>query len=170
MEILRHCQRCLIGWRTLRGRATRGEFWVFHAMLVVVLFLVVLGYFFTLSAMGADVDSPMRKPITITYIVLSAGLMIFLFIASVSVTVRRLHDRNRSGKWYLFYAVLSVVQAVYSQFVPTNDTAIMIGAGLAGLVLLSTLIGFILMCLKGTDGVNNYGADPQRPIDLNVFA
>jgi uncharacterized membrane protein YhaH (DUF805 family) len=55
-----------------------------------------------------------------------------VLIPSLAVLVRRLHDTNRSGWWFLL------------MFVP-----------LLNLVLL------VFMFLDGTAGTNDYGADPK---------
>ncbi|MEO0912543.1 MAG: DUF805 domain-containing protein [Pseudomonadota bacterium] len=170
MDFLYHCQKCLTEWRTFKGRATRAEFWSFHAMLFVIMISLFIGYFTMLSALGISVGQTFQQPVMTAYMTLATALLIFLFVASVSVTIRRLHDRNRSGNWYLIYATLSVSQSAYAELAPATGPAILLGAALAALVLLATLIGLVMMCLPGTDGVNNFGADPRRPIDLNVFA
>ncbi|QHQ37165.1 DUF805 domain-containing protein [Algicella marina] len=170
MEIITHCQKALTDWRTFSGRATRGEFWSFHAMLAVVIISLFIGYFTMLSALGIGVGNTFQEPVMAAYMALAVTLLVFLLTASVSVTIRRLHDRNLSGRWYLAYAVLSLVQSLWSELAPMTHTGIMIGAGLAATVLFASLVGFLLMCLRGTDGVNNFGNDPRRPIDLNVFA
>ena len=58
----------------------------------------------------------------------------FLFTVQLSLAVRRLHDQARSGWWLL--AVL-------------------------GPVLGPLLLAFLLPCRRGTDGDNQYGADPR---------
>lgn len=170
MDFFYHCQKCLTDWRTFKGRATRSEFWSFHAMLMVIMISLFIGYFSMLSALGISVGQTFQQPVMTAYMTLAFTLLMFLFMASVSVTIRRLHDRNRSGNWYLVYAALSVSQSAYAELAPATGPAMLLGGVLAGLVLAATLIGLVMMCLRGTDGVNNYGADPRRPIDLNVFA
>jgi len=55
-----------------------------------------------------------------------------IFLPSLSVAVRRLHDTNHSGWWY-WIALVPII---------------------GGLVL------FVFMCMRGTDGLNDYGLDP----------
>ena len=54
------------------------------------------------------------------------------FLPSLAVTVRRLHDTNRSGWWVLITLIPYI----------------------GGIILL------ILLCLKGTEGDNRFGEDP----------
>ncbi|PHM36321.1 DUF805 domain-containing protein [Xenorhabdus innexi] len=99
------------------GRARRKEYWMFYlfhmlAFLVVGILAAILG-----DTFGA-----------ILYVIYFLGTI----IPSLAVTVRRLHDSNRSGWWFLLC------------FVPV-----------AGIVV------FIFTVLEGTEGSNDYGADPK---------
>ena len=58
-------------------------------------------------------------------------------IPSISVTVRRLHDIDKSGWWY------------FINFVPA----------------IGGLWALVLMCIDGTRGPNQYGPDPKS-VDL----
>ena len=67
----------------------------------------------------------------------------------IAVVVRRLHDRDMSGWWYL-------------------------GAIVAGMIpivgILASLAIFVLMLLPGTAGPNRFGPDPKDPSSAQVFA
>jgi uncharacterized membrane protein YhaH (DUF805 family) len=65
------------------GRASRKEFWMY------ILFYMVINIIF--SVLGLDVIS------------MIVGLM--LFVPSISIGARRLHDTGRSGWWQLVYLV-----------------------------------------------------------------
>ncbi len=56
---------------------------------------------------------------------------IFNFLPSLAVSVRRLHDQNMNGWW------------VIASFIPIIN-----------------ILFLIFMCFRGTQGENNYGADP----------
>ena len=66
--------------------------------------------------------------------ILGALLAIGLFLPSLAVTVRRLHDTDRSGWWVLIAFVPSV-----------------------GVIVL-----LVFMCLAGTSGGYPYGDDPLQ--------
>jgi uncharacterized membrane protein YhaH (DUF805 family) len=72
-----------------------------------------------------------------------------VFIPSIAVTVRRLHDRDMSGWWYLGLAVAGLLPVV---------------GFLASIALI------VLMVLPGTQGANRFGADPKDPYAEDVFA
>lgn len=81
-----------------------------------------------------------------------AGLAVIFLLGSlvptVAVTVRRLHDRDLSGWWYLGALLLGQVP--------------FIGA-------LISLAFLVIMCLDGTRGPNRFGEDPKDPASADVF-
>ena len=102
------------------GRARRKEYWGFY------LFNFIVGFF--IGLIDASYSLILEENLLIgCYILL-------LIIPSWAVTVRRLHDTNRSGWWTL---------------------------------LLFTGIGSLLLLLfvvqEGTEGENDFGADPKEP-------
>lgn len=71
------------------------------------------------------------------------------FIPSIAVTVRRFHDRDMSGWWYLG----------------------LLAAGLIPFVgFIASIALLVLMCLEGTRGTNRFGPDPKDPYSEEVFA
>lgn len=68
------------------GRATRQEFWMFMLFSFIAQFIV--------SATGLDT--------------LAAIFLLALLIPSLSISVRRLHDVNKSG-WWLLLAILPLI-------------------------------------------------------------
>ena len=109
----------LKNWNKFNGRANRSEFWYF------TLFYIILGtitYFIDVSFLDYD---PMN-PTSIG--VLQTAYNLVLLIPSFSVTIRRLHDVNKSGWNLLWY--ITIIGVFYI---------------------------IILNILKGTDGDNKYG-------------
>ena len=110
----------LKNWNKFNGRANRSEFWYF------TLFYFIFGaiaYFIDVSFLGYD-------PMDITSIgVLQVAYNLVLLIPSFSVTIRRLHDINKSGWNLLWY-----------------------------LTIVGTLYIIYLNILKGTDDDNKYGS------------
>jgi len=71
------------------GRARRKEYWMF--LLINILVSIAIGIIGTIIG-----DS--RGLISVS---LSGLYALFIFLPSLAVTVRRLHDTNRSGWWIL---------------------------------------------------------------------
>jgi len=98
------------------GRARRKEYWMFVlGNLIVSILLIIVG-----GILG------IRGFLTLLY---SLGI----FIPCLALTIRRLHDTDRSG-WWLLISLIPL---------------------LGGLVL------FVFMVLPGTAGSNRFGLDPK---------
>lgn len=65
-----------------------------------------------------------------------------LIVPSIAVAVRRFHDQDKSG-WF-----------VLLNFIP----------------LVGGIIVLVFMCLEGTKGDNNYGADPKGQAPVDTFS
>ena len=103
-----------------QGRARRAEYWMF--VLFQLLAVAILG----LILSGGKTDSA-------TATGLMALVTLGLLLPSIAVTVRRLHDTNRTGWWILI------------SFLPL----------IGGLWLL------VLTVLDGTPTSNRFGPDPK---------
>ncbi|WP_410814586.1 DUF805 domain-containing protein [Micromonospora sp. 067-2] len=107
-----------------RGRARRSEYWWFA--LFTVILSIVTGILD--SALGTKIGSEPSSTGVIGLIVSLA-----LLLPTLAVSVRRLHDTDRSG-WWLFIALVPLVGAI-------------------------VLIVFFVK--EGTRGSNRHGADPK---------
>lgn len=76
------------------GRARRKEYWMF------VLFNFIIS--FIISLIGTFIE---------TLLFLQYLYMLAILIPGIAVTVRRLHDTNRSGWWY-FIVFIPIVGAI----------------------------------------------------------
>lgn len=120
-------------YATFQGRARRKEYWLFS--LFVSLAAAIL---FTLSAPIGDWADTAADPASLGFgnPLMSGVLAVFLILIllpSLAVTVRRLHDSDRSG-WWLLLSLLPLI---------------------GGLILL------IFYLLDGTPGHNRFGPDPK---------
>lgn len=128
---------CYAKMVTFSGRASRSEYWWFT--LFQMLFSVVLtaGFVFYMMQMPLMLNTIKATGLPPTEywtpVLVFFGLQfVFLFLPSLSVMVRRLHDTDHSGAWY------------FISFVPL----------IGGIWLL------VLMCLPGNEGRNRFGPDP----------
>ena len=127
------------------GRAPRAEYW-WYTLAVVVLAIIVSTVEQTLG-MG---------PVAGPYAPLSLVFTLAFIIPGLAVTVRRLHDTNRSGWWIL----IAVIPYCIFGYVATSGG----GMGSVGLVSIIALIGgialLVFMALPGNTGDNRFGPDP----------
>ena len=115
--------KCFSNYVTFSGRAPRSEFWWF------MLFVILGNIFFSIVdsiLFGRSVDG---QPISI----LGALFSLAVLLPWISVSVRRLHDVDRSGWWYLLVLI------------PLIGTLILI---------------FAFYIHRGTPGSNRFGEDP----------
>ena len=90
--------KALKNYFNFSGRARRKEFWMFF--LFYLIFAVVAG----------ALDGVLG-----TQGIIIAVYMLAMLIPSISAAVRRLHDTNRSGWWYLisFVPVIGIILLVF---------------------------------------------------------
>jgi uncharacterized membrane protein YhaH (DUF805 family) len=142
------------------GRSRRKEFWSFFLLNLVVT-AVLLGpiYASMISSMAAmqagtidpaATDAMSPGPIAMGLGVLGGLWALGTLIPNIALTVRRLHDRDMSGWWYLGLFVLA--------FIP--------------LINFIAVIGYlVIMCLEGTRGTNRFGPDPKAEnLGSDVFS
>ena len=138
------------------GRSRRMEYWMFALLSVIVSVIAVMLMFaagFPLEAMGDPSAMATASPPGALFWVVVTLFGIWALasiIPSIAVTIRRLHDRDMSGWWYLGIIVLGMIPIV-------------------GII---ANIGFlVLMFLEGTKGPNRFGPDPKDQTGgADVFA
>jgi len=115
--------KALSKYATFEGRARRKEYWYF----ALINALIFTGFAIAMSAVASGGQSP--KAAFTAYGIFA----LLVLLPSISVTVRRLHDTDRSGWWFW----ISLVPAV------------------GGIVL------FVFTVLDSTPGNNQYGPSPK---------
>ena len=140
-----------------RGRASRSEYWWFYLMTTIIGFLATGADY----AIGFSDTGPVNSATSIAFMV-----------PWISVTVRRLHDTDRSG-WWLGGGLLAIIVlaafAIAGELNFDDPPIPMILAFAACAIWFVAL--FIFSVLPGTEGGNRYGPDPHNERDLeNVFA
>lgn len=134
-----------------QGRSRRMEFWSFM-LLNIIVYLVLAGVMmaggFTMAAMSDPGASAVGG---VFY--LGAGLLglygLAIFIPAIAVSVRRLHDRDMSGWWYLGVIIGSIIPIIN---------------------FIVSIAFLVLMLLPGTPGSNRFGPDPKDPANTEAFS
>lgn len=113
--------RVLSKYATFSGRARRKEYWQF------VLIHLIAG---VIGGVLMSIVPDLAGPLTILWMVYALAV----FIPNLALSVRRLHDTDRSG-WWLLIALVPFI---------------------GGIVVL------VFYCLPGTVGANKFGEDPKQ--------
>lgn len=110
------------------GRARRKEYWMFNlinAVIIIALYLIMINsisyYTRGLSNIGL-----LAAVLLVIYVIAT-------FIPSLAVTVRRLHDIDYSGWWYLI------------SFIPFGNFVLL-----------------VFTCFNSTQGNNRFGPNPKE--------
>jgi len=137
------------------GRSRRMEFWAFGLFNVVVYAILAVIVFGTAGSMGAfNAQNAGDVNAILPMFFGGFGLLFVVYwlatiIPTVAVTVRRLHDRDMSGWWYLGFVVISMIPLVG---------------------IIASIAFIVITLLPGTPGPNRFGEDPKDPSSAQVFA
>jgi uncharacterized membrane protein YhaH (DUF805 family) len=158
---MRHYLNAMRRYFDFSGRSSRAEFWFF------VLFV------FVLSIVASVLDAILFGNYGQGVAVLSSLVSLVHLIPSLSVSVRRLHDSDRTGWWIMlgFVPVAGLIVALGGSAMmffggPGADpfagfAALGTGLMLTALISLIVLIVLIVFyCTRGTPGANRYGPPP----------
>lgn len=117
-----------------QGRSRRSEYWWYWAFYLIVWFVSYFLFIGAILVLATDGGDPGVAGVVV--IVLYLALNIVLLVPGIAVTVRRLHDLDRTGWWVL------------TTFIP----------------LLGLFFGIMLLIWfgqEGTEGTNRFGIDPK---------
>ncbi len=151
------------------GRISRSQYWLRF-------WLPYLGVYITLDLIGeiAGRESSLGISIRITTSILS----LVIFWPWIALLVKRMHDRNKSWWWMLFYFVPGILFGIFLVIwlgaaflsIVSGETNVTLpalgGLGVViivlGLMWFSVFIWFFVEfgCVRGTIGSNRFGPDP----------
>jgi uncharacterized membrane protein YhaH (DUF805 family) len=132
-----------------KGRVSRREYWL---RLLVPFFVLQLAAYAIDNAIGGVQVGPMAD-----VDIVSEALTYALWWPSAVVTIKRLHDTNKSGWWYL--ALTGLLALCLMAFVIDRQnygTYTLMFAGAASLLVMTYYNWF----KRGDVGPNKYGLDP----------
>tara|TARA_B100001093_G_C26411653_1_gene835859 strand:- start:247 stop:696 length:450 start_codon:yes stop_codon:yes gene_type:complete len=130
-----------------KSRATRSELWYYYlfAELLTLSAIIIDGLLgFSVRSFEILIDNQ-----TIEFNV-GPILIISFFLTVIPLTalrVRRLHDTNRTGYWYLLFIGVYIISFFYDRF------SLIVFLGYINLI--------IFWCIKSDNGQNKYGPESQ---------
>jgi uncharacterized membrane protein YhaH (DUF805 family) len=113
---------CYRKYATFEGRARRAEYW-WYSLFNLIVYLVLIAFGFLIGS--SDGSNTVLGGLVGVFI-------LAVFLPTLAVTCRRLHDIGLSGWWQL-----------------------------VGIIPLGGLAVFIMTVLDGNSGPNKYGPDPR---------
>jgi uncharacterized membrane protein YhaH (DUF805 family) len=134
-------------YATFSGRASRSEYWWYYLFYCLV--MLAFGILFT-GVVAASGGANGYPSLAIGVMVIGGLAVLATILPALAVQIRRFHDRNISGWWYLALIILGMVPHV---------------GFIASIAIL------VISVMKGTEGPNKFGPDPLRPeARAEVFA
>lgn len=127
-------------YASFQGRASRSEFWWFYLFMVIVNFVLSSIYFIGILTSPKVETSPGVYEITSLSPLAIIGIVVLIIwglatiIPVISVSVRRLHDTDRSGWWWWLNLLL--------------------------ICAIGPIILLVFYILPGTPGPNRFGEGP----------
>ena len=128
-----------------KGRASRAEFWTFFLFVLIT------------QAVAGIVDLVLGGGMRGGLFSLLAAVL--LFVPQLAVTVRRLHDVNRSGRELVVPFLMLLATPLFVMF--RGFIAGIIALGYYGIVLLLFAHLLLLLIKQGSSIPNKYGASPK---------
>ena len=136
---------CLRKYVVFRGRARRPEYWYW------LLFQVLL----TILALALDAATVDR-----TWGPFHLAVDLGLFLPTVAVMVRRLHDTDTSGWWVVIPLIGVAIPPIRAIAIPP----------IAVIALIGWIALFVQTCRRGIAGANRFGPEFAQPADAVAAA
>ena len=121
-------------WNDFRSRSSRSEYWWATLFVTLASFPVgfIIGFVIGILFLTAGFS---ESTMEIVVGIVMLPIQIFIIIASTCLVIRRLHDVDKSGWWYLIiFTIIGIIPLL------------------------------IWYCSKGTDGDNRFGKDPLEQL------
>ena len=92
------------------GRARREEYWMFTLFNAIISIVIT----FVFAGIGIALESPLLGGLSYIY-------TLAVFVPSLAVVVRRLHDAGKSG-WFFFIVLIPLIGAIWLLVVLCTDS------------------------------------------------
>jgi uncharacterized membrane protein YhaH (DUF805 family) len=151
---------------SFEGRINRGKYWLAGLIFMIGAMLYLTTSIYALAGSLGDSNPASAATLfpillyAITYPLFAVGIWTY-----AATTIKRLHDRNRSGWWIVPFFVVPILFGKVGDRLGDSNAAFFIG-----------LVAFVLsvwsfvetLCLKGTRGPNRFGSDPLARGNMRI--
>ena len=161
---------------SFKGRTQRLYFWVTSLVVGVVVGMLTSTFQFVAQFHGMGEINPESNEFEPT-----GPLSIALFVVALAnkwinfaLSVKRLHDRDRTGWWLLvlyLVIIVAVLLGVVTLSLPEGQRQPLEGAAVGVVMATSVLMLWLVIeigFLKGTQGPNRYGPDPLAKVHADA--
>ena len=149
---------------SFEDRINRGKFWLAPLIWFATLYSfmtifswVIIGI---LLATGNHSYSVSSETSPALYLAGFPVLVIFVWLFAAT-TIKRLHDRARSGWWLALFLIVPSLLGKLSDWLDYGPLAALVSVLDIGLIVWCVVE---LFCLRGTKGPNRFGSDPLAPV------
>lgn len=156
---------CLKHYADFSGRARRSEFWFYTLFNSIISLVLAIGFFGKVVALAYqesinpnDTMAVMLALFTNPFLIILMLYSLAVFIPTLAVSVRRLHDIGRSGFWMLGYYVVSWIISIIMQIFTNNPIVVAILL----FPMFAIAIWFLVWMFTDSQyGPNKYGDNPK---------
>ena len=113
------------------GRARRKEYWMFGLFYMII--MIVLTILDNMTGLAFTIPTGYGEDVSMGYGWLYCIGGLIHFVPAIAVTIRRLHDQDKSG-WYCLISFIPFVGVIWL---------------------------LVLLCTEGNKGTNRFGSDPK---------
>jgi len=163
---MNHYMNAMRRYVDFSGRSSRSEFWFFILFYIII---VILATVIDATILGSQMGQGIG--------ILSGIVMLVHIIPGLAVSVRRLHDIDRTGFWVLLFVLAPALIWIVGLLIMGGSILMMMGgtdasaaAGFATMGMGFLVIGLIILAIvilaivfyvtPGTLGPNTYGPPP----------
>jgi uncharacterized membrane protein YhaH (DUF805 family) len=160
---------------SFQGRINRAKLWLFIPIVIVIeiVYFILFSVLFGGSILAMIKGGPAGLMAGGTSLgltgILTCILVLVLLFAGVALTVKRLHDRNKSAWWLIVFWLIPIAingASLGRRIAMLNDPSAVASVNPLMMILQLVALGLTiwafveLYCLRGTVGDNRYGPDP----------
>jgi uncharacterized membrane protein YhaH (DUF805 family) len=149
---------------SFEGRINRAKFWlaplIWFAAIYSSMTIFTWVIFGILLATGNHSHSVSMTMPPVFYLAVSPLLVSFVWLFAAT-TIKRLHDRAKSGWWLALFLIAPSLLGKLSGWLDYGPLAALVSVLDIGLCVWCFVE---LFCLRGTKGPNRFGSDPLAPL------
>ncbi len=101
MKFSQAVQSVFVNYKNFKGRAPRSEFW-YWVLFTFIAQLVTMIPIIMVAMIATDFS------VLVPFFIAAGAVWVFLFLLTLNVTIRRLHDQGLNGWFYLLFLIPSV--------------------------------------------------------------